>query len=115
MLSTFSRSLLGPSIVFVAVALQACGGGGADNSAEPAAASTRSTMVRLQAEAVGSHCSNGGSQVLAGLDTNGNGVLDASEVLSTQYVCVNGSGGAVRSTLVALTTSKKRSLRTSFL
>jgi hypothetical protein len=39
-----------------------------------------------------SACANGGISVDAGIDTNGSGVLDASEVTSTQYVC-NGAAG----------------------
>ncbi|WAC73808.1 hypothetical protein OU995_03460 [Roseateles sp. SL47] len=51
-----------------------------------------STLVRVQAEAVGSNCAQGGSAVLAGLDTNANGVLDNSEVTSTSYVCSGATG-----------------------
>ncbi len=49
-------------------------------------------------------CPNGGITVYAGIDTNGNGVLDQSEIKSTQYVCngANGSNGinALVSTIV---------------
>jgi hypothetical protein len=43
-------------------------------------------------EPAGTTCSNGGEKVTSGLDTNGDGVLEASEVTSTSYVC-NGSNG----------------------
>ena len=102
--ATLSRLLLGPLMVLLfASSLQGCGGGGGSDAAMPTSSSAGDvTMVRMQAEAAGLNCPNGGSQVLAGVDANGNGVLDAGEVASTQYVCVNGSGGAIRSTLVAL-------------
>ena len=38
------------------------------------------------------HCANGGIRVDFGLDTNGNNVLNADEILSTRYVC-NGANG----------------------
>lgn len=51
------------------------------------------TMVRNSAPL--DNCPNGGISVDAGIDKNGNGTLDASEVTSTQYVCngVNGADG----------------------
>ena len=51
-----------------------------------------SMLVRVQAEAAGANCARGGSAVLAGLDANGNGALDASEASSIAYVC-NGANG----------------------
>jgi hypothetical protein len=35
----------------------------------------------------GADCPNGGQQILSGVDVNGNGILDAGEVLQTAYVC----------------------------
>ena len=52
-----------------------------------------SALVNTEAEAVGANCTSGGTKVTAGLDTDGDGLLDASEVTSTAYVC-NGSTGA---------------------
>ncbi len=48
-------------------------------------------VVATSAEPSGANCKYGGSKVEIGLDTNGNGSLDASEVTSTTYVC-NGAG-----------------------
>ena len=45
----------------------------------------------------GSQCKNGGSSIAFGLDLNGNGKLDNSEVTSTTVVC-NGSNGATGAT-----------------
>ena len=44
-------------------------------------------------EAAGSNCSEGGSLVSVGLDSNRNSILDLSEITSFSYVC-KGSGGA---------------------
>ena len=58
-------------------------------STAPAVASG---LVRLATEATGTHCPNGGSRVEAGIDTNGNGVLDTTEVVTTAYVCQGTAG-----------------------
>jgi hypothetical protein len=42
---------------------------------------------------VGAHCQYGGVRVRSGLDSDGSGTLDDSEVTSTEYVC-NGAPGA---------------------
>ncbi len=39
------------------------------------------------------HCPIGGTAVETGLDTNANGMLDASEVAATDYECLTGPGG----------------------
>ncbi len=52
-----------------------------------------STLVRMRAEPPGSHCAQGGSQVLAGKDVNRNDVLEDAEVTSSAYVC-GGAPGA---------------------
>lgn len=49
-------------------------------------------LVSTAVEAAGDNCAVGGVMIQVGLDTNGDGVLDAGEVLSTQYVC-NGEAG----------------------
>jgi len=61
------------------------------HGAAPAIAAT--SLVRVSAEAAGSHCTLGGSRVDAGIDGNANGVLDAAEVSSTAYVCQASAGG----------------------
>jgi Bacterial Ig-like domain (group 2)/FG-GAP-like repeat len=50
-------------------------------------------VTAVQYKAPASVCANGGITVESGIDTNGNSVLDPSEVTSTQYVC-NGANGA---------------------
>jgi hypothetical protein len=43
--------------------------------------------TRVTPEPPGVHCPHGGSALLSGLDQDGNGVLDDSEVTSTEYAC----------------------------
>ena len=83
------RTLLTRTVLVCAAALvvTACGGG--DNGL--------SARLLVTSEAPGSNCATGGSRIDAGLDANGNGVLDPSEATSTQYVC-NGAGGATGGT-----------------
>jgi OmcA/MtrC family decaheme c-type cytochrome len=52
-------------------------------------------LTTTTAEPAGKNCANGGTKIEVGLDVNGNGVLDPSEVnaASTVYVCNGGSGG----------------------
>ncbi|MBV8757184.1 MAG: OmcA/MtrC family decaheme c-type cytochrome [Deltaproteobacteria bacterium] len=57
----------------------------------PAGTTGTTTLVSTSAEPAGANCADGGAKIEAGVDSNGNGVLDASEVTSTSYVC-NGPG-----------------------
>jgi DNA-binding beta-propeller fold protein YncE len=49
------------------------------------------TLVRVDAEPAGARCAFGGRAVHAGLDGNGNGVLDDAEITSTEYLCDQGA------------------------
>ena len=71
--------------------LGACGGGG--DAADTSALGGSSVLMTVRSEAAGADCANGGSRIGAGFDANGNGLLDAAEITSTQYVC-NGVDGA---------------------
>jgi hypothetical protein len=51
------------------------------------------SLVSVTTEAAGSNCAAGGLRVDVGIDTNGNGVLDPTEVQHTAYVCNGVSGG----------------------
>ena len=77
-------------------ALAACGGGG-DGTAGSNGHDGLTTLASVALEMPGSHCSAGGGRISAGLDANGNGVLDDAEVSSTQYVC-NGLAGTTGGT-----------------
>lgn len=52
------------------------------------------SLVETRAEAAGENCPSGGQQFTAGLDANHNGVLDASEINSSVYICDGALGGA---------------------
>jgi hypothetical protein len=49
-------------------------------------------LVRITSEPGGASCVSGGQRIDNGLDTNRNGVLEASEITATSYVC-NGTPG----------------------
>lgn len=82
-----SLVLMGMLALFV---LAACSGENGANGSNGL-----NTLVSIVSEPAGTHCAYGGISVNSGVDTNGNGVLDPSEVTSTQYACngVNGSNG----------------------
>jgi photosystem II stability/assembly factor-like uncharacterized protein len=82
------------------------------NGAAGAAGSTGlNSLISTFSLAVGdANCATGGTRVNSGVDTNGNGVLDPSEITNTQDVC-NGAQGAPgaagsngQNSLVSLTT-----------
>ncbi|HKX40848.1 MAG TPA: hypothetical protein VJO99_06805, partial [Burkholderiaceae bacterium] len=53
-------------------------------------------LLVIVGESAGAHCTYGGSKVSSGLDSNASGVLDASEVTATSYLC-NGAPGIMLS------------------
>jgi hypothetical protein len=75
-----------------------CGrsGGGSD---VPSTSAHYSTLAMAKTVEATEDCPNGGIEVDSGIDANGNGVLDESEIQSRQSVC-NGENGT--STLVAM-------------
>lgn len=52
-------------------------------------------LVNIVKEGAGRNCVSGGRRIDSGLDVDGNGSLDAKEIVSTDYVCngVSGSNG----------------------
>jgi photosystem II stability/assembly factor-like uncharacterized protein len=68
-----------------------CNGANSTNGTTPR--NGLNSLVNIVSEPVGTTCTNGGEKVTSGLDGNNDGVLEASEVTSTNYVC-NGSNGA---------------------
>lgn len=58
-----------------------------------------SDLTDVKPEPAGSHCAAGGVVITSGADTDGNGMLDDSEVTSTNYVCSGPSGTSGTSTL----------------
>lgn len=56
----------------------------------------RASLVRTAAEPAGTNCRNGGTAILVGLDTDGDGMLADTEVTSRTYVCGPASQTLVR-------------------
>ena len=88
------------SALLSAFLLAGCGGGGSSTTANNTATGQSSVLTAARSAAPAAYCSSGGISVDAGIDSNNNKVLDASEVTSTQYVCNGGNG---LSTLVLIT------------
>jgi alpha-tubulin suppressor-like RCC1 family protein len=59
----------------------------------PQGAAAIATRVNMAPEPAGPSCAAGGQRIDIGPDTNANGLLDATEIAQTRYVC-NGAGGA---------------------
>ena len=81
--------------VLLSLFLVGCGGGD-PTEGEPGAAGApgKNALMNVSAEpAGGGHCAVSGSKIDAGLDINANGLLDANEVSSTQYLCSGTAGG----------------------
>lgn len=55
---------------------------------------TANSLASITTEAAGAACSSGGHRLDVGADSNGNGVLDADEVGSTQHLCQCAGGWA---------------------
>lgn len=74
----------------------AAGQAGATGATGAAGLTAPASLVRVVAEPGGTHCPASGSRIDVGIDANGNSVLDAGEVVSSDYVCrgSNGSNGA---------------------
>jgi hypothetical protein len=53
-----------------------------------------SSLVRVENEAPGPNCANGGTVIYAGLDDNLNGLLEAGEIDHTSFVCRGATGPA---------------------
>ncbi len=84
--------------------LTGCSGSGGSS----AGAAGHSVVTAVRNSAPLNVCLSGGISVDAGIDTNGNGVLDPSEVTSTQYVCngANGTNGTNGLTMLVSVTSE---------
>ena len=88
--------LIRSTLPFSALLLTAClsgGGGGGSSTTTPATTTGANSVVYAVIKTAPiANCANGGITVQSGIDTNGNGILDPSEITSTQYVC-NGAAG----------------------
>ncbi len=50
------------------------------------------TLTKINSEAAGENCENGGMKIDTGVDNNRNGTLDDSEIRTSAYVCNGGNG-----------------------
>jgi len=82
------RNFLYAIVVLLVFMFAGCGRRGNDTSV-----TDRSVAVKTSGVAPGDECPNGGIAIDTGIDENGNGKLDPSEVDNTQIVC-NGADGA---------------------
>jgi len=67
-------------------------GGGADGTDGEDGTDGMSALAVTSVESAGINCADGGLKIEVGVDNNGNGVLEASEVDLVQYIC-NGKDG----------------------
>ena len=58
-------------------------------------------LISMTHESSGQNCANGGTRIDAGVDDDGDGILDASEVDQSQYVCDGGSSNNTMLTTVS--------------
>ncbi len=79
------------------------GGGGGSSAGGNTVSAENSVVTAVRNSAPVSACPQGGIQVDAGIDDNGNGVLDPAEVDSTQYVCNGANGSSGLTVLVSMT------------
>jgi uncharacterized protein len=77
-----SAAIIGPALLM----------SGCNSDGTSASSGQASTVTATRTLAAIPGCSNGGIEVTSGIDANSNGLLDASEVQDTQYVC-NGQDG----------------------
>lgn len=58
------------------------------------------SLTSVTSEPAGDNCSNGGVKIDSGIDTNGDGTLDSTEITTTAYVCngIDGNDGLVKTT-----------------
>lgn len=96
------------SLGVMILGLSACGGGGSSSSAgnnTPSNNGDKSVAAKTSILATGdAACPNGGILVETGIDENGNGVLDNTEVDNSEKVCNGAPGSEGLSALVATST-----------
>jgi len=63
-----------------------------DGEAGADGAPAHSALVKTSAEPAGASCANGGQRIEYGMDVDDDGVLGATEVQGTRYVCTGASG-----------------------
>jgi len=89
--------------LWIAVLLGCAGATGPKGDTGEPGPAGQNGLVSVGAEPAGANCSGGGAVIKSGLDSNGNGTLDASEVTNTSYACT-GSPDTATQVLAKLTT-----------
>lgn len=109
------RHFLKTIILPMSITLSACGGSGGGSSTssvdsneelpniETPSKQYNAIVINKRTAFSGALCPNGGVEVDTGVDTNGNGVLDTSEVTETVTLC-HGSDGADGTVAIIKTT-----------
>jgi hypothetical protein len=92
------------AVLVISTGFIGCSGGGGGAAGPNSAPGEHSVVAAVRNSAPLSACANGGISVDAGIDVNGNGILDPSEVTSTQYVCNGANGTNGLNALVSVTT-----------
>lgn len=98
----FKQSIVAPSVtsLFIIFIVSACGGSSPDPAGDtPSFSSVASTRT----VAPGIECPNGGIQVDSGIDENANGVLDDSEIDTSEIICNGEDGSNGLNSLIAIT------------
>jgi hypothetical protein len=60
-------------------------------------------LVMTEVEPVGDNCDEGGSKMSVGLDVNGDGILNDTEITETVYICNGESAASLGKTYITLT------------
>lgn len=76
---------IGWSMLFVTAWVVGCGS--STDPAEPMQPAPPALLTRRDAEPAGQNCPLGGTAIRAGLDRNGDGILEDSEIDHTDYLC----------------------------
>ena len=58
------------------------------------------TLISTTTEPAGSNCANGGTRIDMGVDDDGDGTLDTTEIDHTQYICDGSDGSASANTML---------------
>jgi len=91
------------SVVVSSMLLTACGGGGSSDETDstPSTGDGKLSTVSMTTPfALSQGCPNGGIEVSTGIDDNGDGKLDATEIDNTQSVCHGSNGNSGSSSLI---------------
>ena len=100
----FKQSIVVPSVtgLIIIFVVSACGGGG--SSPDPVSdTGNPSTVASARLVAPGAECPDGGIQVDSGIDENANGVLDDSEIDTSEIICNGENGTNGLNSLIAIT------------